>query len=55
MRITVRIGPEAATGHKVAANAPQGIREKPPMIMFCGLPVIVAVLPIFEAMGMARR
>ena len=29
--------------------------EKLPIIMFCGLPVIVATLPIFAAMATARR
>ena len=31
------------------------MREKEPMIMFCGLPVIVATLPTLEAIGTARR
>src|SRR5579883_3073208 len=31
------------------------MREKLPIRIFCGLPVIVAVLPIFEAMAIASR
>ena len=32
-----------------------GIRENEPMSMFCGLPVMLATLPIFEAVATARR
>jgi hypothetical protein len=29
--------------------------DRLPMIMFCGLPVIVDVLPMFDAMAIASR
>src|ERR1700724_4462633 len=31
------------------------MRERPPMILFWGLPVVVAVLPTLEAIGIAKR
>jgi hypothetical protein len=31
------------------------MRETAPMIMFCGLPVMVAVLPTFAAIASASR
>jgi len=31
------------------------MRDKLPIIMFCGLPVIVAVEPMFEAIATANR
>src|SRR5437868_2043573 len=47
--------PTAATGARWAMKSRYGIRENEPMSMFCGLPVMLATLPIFEAVATARR
>src|SRR5260370_42600248 len=47
--------PASATGASAAANSVYGIRETAPTIMFCGLPVMVAVLPTLEAIATAMR
>src|SRR5512139_2178979 len=52
---TVRANPTAEIGAIAAANVRYGIREKAPIIMFWGFPVIVAALPILAAMATASR
>ena len=52
---TVMTRPTSATGPSATANVAYGIREKLPIMMFCGLPVIVAVEPTLDAMATARR
>ena len=52
---TVRSSPTSATGARAAANCGYGICEKLPIIIFCGLPVIVAVEPTFDAIATASR
>ena len=42
-------------GESAAANRAYGMREKLPIIMFCGFPVMVATLPILAAMATASR
>ncbi len=45
----------AAIGASAAVKARYEMPEKLPIIMFCGLPVIVATLPTLEAMATASR
>ena len=45
----------SATGASAAAKSGIGNAESEPMIMFCGLPVMVATLPALEAMARASR
>ena len=52
---TVSTSPTSATGVSAAANCVYGICEKLPIMMFCGLPVMVAVEPTFEAIASASR
>ncbi len=49
------MSPAAATGASAAAKVRYGICEKLPIIMFCGLPVMVATEPMFDAMATASR
>ena len=44
-----------AAGKSERENSGNGIREKCPMIMFCGLPTSVATLPMFELVASAIR
>ena len=55
MRVKVTTSPAKETGPSAAAKVAYGIWERPPIMMFCGLPVIVAADPTFEAMATARR
>src|SRR5437588_300922 len=47
--------PMSATGAKCSRKSRYLIPEKEPISMFCGLPVMVATLPIFEAVATASR
>ncbi len=47
--------PIAAIGASALANTKYGICERLPMMMFCGFPVIVATLPMLDAVAMAVR
>ena len=51
---TVSTRPTAATGARGRKNANRG-SAKLPIRMFCGLPVIVAALPILAAIATANR
>ena len=42
-----------ATGANVPRKLTYGIAESDPINMFCGLPVIVAVLPMFDEVATA--
>jgi hypothetical protein len=55
IRTNASTSPTSATGARLAVNCPYGICEKLPIIMFCGLPVIVAVDPMFDAIATASR
>jgi len=47
--------PTTAVGASARENCANGIREKCPMIMFCGLPTSVATLPILALVASAIR
>ncbi len=44
-----------ATGPKCQRKSRYRMAENEPIRMFCGLPVIVAVLPMFDAVATASR
>src|SRR6478609_1574060 len=45
--------PTSATGPSTVVNCRNEIRDRLPISMFCGLPVIVATLPMFEPVASA--
>ena len=47
--------PTAATGRRLAEKRTNGMPERCPIIMFCGLPTRVATLPMLALIARARR
>ena len=47
--------PTTTAGASARENCANGIREKCPMIMFCGLPTSVATLPMLALVASAIR
>ena len=47
--------PKIATGASAAVNDRYGMPDRLPISMFCGLPVMAAVLPMFDAVASASR